>query len=76
MEDFNKPFYHEIEDFNYNKCYLRVRAFQPNESDFCGYINISERNDGSEKQLKLYVKRKPRTGFQTQHFICGQKLPQ
>lgn len=48
MEELSKPFYHEIEDLNHNFCYLRVRAFQTNESDFCRYINITETNDGSK----------------------------
>ena len=56
MENFSKPFYHEIEDINYNNCYLRVRAFQPNESDFCRYINITETNDGSEISPPLCFK--------------------
>ena len=41
MEDLSKPFYHQI-DYNIDDhCYLKVRLFQPNESDYCPYINAS-----------------------------------
>ena len=56
MEELSKPFYHEIEDLNHNHCYLRMRAFQPNESDFCRYINITETNNGSEISPPLCFK--------------------
>jgi len=41
MEDLSKPFYYQINDTNYNNCYLKVRLFKPNESDNCPYINAS-----------------------------------